>query len=102
MVPMVSPCLPLNVYNLLQVLVHGQPGEEVCLELILRVVADVGLVVSFACCSPREFHLHKLLSLPSNLMFTCIYRDFQMLESQPFWQPLPVQNLILLIILSQP
>uniref|UniRef100_A0A2P2MRJ0 JHL18I08.5 protein n=1 Tax=Rhizophora mucronata TaxID=61149 RepID=A0A2P2MRJ0_RHIMU len=27
-----------------KVLVHGQPGEEVCLELILRVVADVGLV----------------------------------------------------------
>ncbi|XP_028765175.1 probable GTP-binding protein OBGC2 isoform X2 [Neltuma alba] len=26
------------------VLVHGQPGEEVSLELILRVVADVGLV----------------------------------------------------------
>ena len=31
---------------LLQVLVLGQPGEEVSLELILRVVADVGLVVS--------------------------------------------------------
>jgi len=31
---------------LLQVLVHGQPGEEVKLELILRVVADVGLIVS--------------------------------------------------------
>jgi hypothetical protein len=29
----------------LQVLTHGQPGEEVSLELILRVVADVGLVV---------------------------------------------------------
>lgn len=29
-----------------QVLVLGQPGEEVSLELILRVVADVGLVVS--------------------------------------------------------
>ncbi|XP_020204844.1 probable GTP-binding protein OBGC2 isoform X1 [Cajanus cajan] len=27
-----------------KVLVHGQPGEEVKLELILRVVADVGLV----------------------------------------------------------
>lgn len=27
-----------------KVLVHGQPGEEVSLELILRVVADVGLV----------------------------------------------------------
>lgn len=26
-------------------LIHGQPGEEVSLELILRVVADVGLVV---------------------------------------------------------
>jgi len=32
----------------LQVLVLGQPGEEVSLELILRVVADVGLVVSIA------------------------------------------------------
>ena len=32
--------------KLLQVLSHGQPGEEVSLELILRVVADVGLVVS--------------------------------------------------------
>ena len=32
----------------LQVLVLGQPGEEVSLELILRVVADVGLVVSTA------------------------------------------------------
>ena len=31
---------------LLQVLVLGQAGEEVSLELILRVVADVGLVVS--------------------------------------------------------
>lgn len=31
---------------ILQVLVLGQPGEEVSLELILRVVADVGLVVS--------------------------------------------------------
>jgi len=28
-----------------KVLTHGQPGEEVSLELILRVVADVGLVV---------------------------------------------------------
>jgi hypothetical protein len=27
------------------VLTHGQPGEEISLELILRVVADVGLVV---------------------------------------------------------
>ncbi|BAF13493.1 probable GTP-binding protein OBGC2 [Oryza sativa Japonica Group] len=27
-----------------RVLIHGQPGEEVSLELILRVVADVGLV----------------------------------------------------------
>ncbi|CAN6297432.1 unnamed protein product [Urochloa humidicola] len=27
-----------------KVLIHGQPGEEVSLELILRVVADVGLV----------------------------------------------------------
>ncbi|ONM10365.1 Small GTP-binding protein domain [Zea mays] len=27
-----------------KVLTHGQPGEEVSLELILRVVADVGLV----------------------------------------------------------
>lgn len=34
--------------NILQVLVLGQPGEEVSLELILRVVADVGLVVSLA------------------------------------------------------
>lgn len=32
---------------ILQVLVLGQHGEEVSLELILRVVADVGLVVSF-------------------------------------------------------
>lgn len=32
----------------MQVLVLGQPGEEVSLELILRVVADVGLVVSVA------------------------------------------------------
>lgn len=32
----------------MQVLVLGQPGEEVSLELILRVVADVGLVVSIA------------------------------------------------------
>lgn len=38
----------LNIYDLLQVLVLGQPGEEVSLELILRVVADVGLVVSVA------------------------------------------------------
>lgn len=29
----------------LQVLVLGQPGEEVNLELILRVVADIGVVV---------------------------------------------------------
>ena len=29
----------------LKVLVLGQPGEEASLELILRVVADVGLVV---------------------------------------------------------
>lgn len=29
----------------LQVLVLGAPGEEVTLELTLRVVADVGLVV---------------------------------------------------------
>ncbi|CAJ2654734.1 unnamed protein product [Trifolium pratense] len=28
----------------LVVLVHGQPGEEIKLELILRVVADVGLI----------------------------------------------------------
>lgn len=28
-----------------QILVLGQPGEEVSLELILRVVADVALVV---------------------------------------------------------
>lgn len=39
-----------NIKNFLiylsQVLVLGQPGEEVSLELILRVVADVGLVVS--------------------------------------------------------
>ncbi|KAM7259241.1 hypothetical protein ACFE04_014982 [Oxalis oulophora] len=27
-----------------KVLIHGQPGEEISLELILRVVADVGLV----------------------------------------------------------
>ena len=38
----------LVILKLLQVLVHGQPGEEVKLELILRVVADVGLVVSVA------------------------------------------------------
>nr|KYP37427.1 GTPase obg [Cajanus cajan] len=31
-------------FKIFQVLVHGQPGEEVKLELILRVVADVGLV----------------------------------------------------------
>lgn len=30
-----------------QVLTLGQSGEEVSLQLILRVVADVGLVVSF-------------------------------------------------------
>lgn len=35
-------------YLLLQILVLGQPGEEVSLELILRVVADVGLIVSTA------------------------------------------------------
>jgi hypothetical protein len=29
----------------MQVLILGQSGEEVSLELILRVVADVGLVV---------------------------------------------------------
>lgn len=33
-------------YLYFKVLVLGQPGEEVSLELILRVVADVGLVVS--------------------------------------------------------
>lgn len=36
----------LSIFYILQVLVLGQPGEEVSLELILRVVADVGLVVS--------------------------------------------------------
>lgn len=34
-----------HLFNVSQVLVLGQPGEEVSLELILRVVADVGLVV---------------------------------------------------------
>lgn len=38
---------------MLQVLVLGQPGEEFRLELILRVVADVGLVVCFG--SPERF-----------------------------------------------
>lgn len=38
----------LNISTILQVLVLGQPGEEISLELILRVVADVGLVVSIA------------------------------------------------------
>lgn len=33
-----------------QVLLLGQPGEEVNLELILRVVADVGLVVCLNQC----------------------------------------------------
>ena len=40
------PKTSLEHYDLLQVLILGQPGEEVSLELILRVVADVGLVVS--------------------------------------------------------
>lgn len=35
-----------QIIGFLQVLVLGQAGEEVSLELILRVVADVGLVVS--------------------------------------------------------
>ena len=38
------------ICRLLQVLSLGQPGEEVTLELILRVVADVGLVVSILPC----------------------------------------------------
>jgi hypothetical protein len=51
------------ILKLLQVLVHGQPGEEIKLELILRVVADVGLIVSIASIhsaifsSPRVFLL---------------------------------------------
>lgn len=43
--------------NILQVLVLGQPGEEVSLELILRVVADVGLVVSLAYFLFRFMHV---------------------------------------------
>ena len=38
------------IFRILQVLSLGQPGEEVTLELILRVVADVGLVVSALSC----------------------------------------------------
>lgn len=30
----------------MQALVLGQPGEELSLQLVLRVVADVGLIVS--------------------------------------------------------
>lgn len=38
------------IFRILQVLSLGQPGEEVTLALILRVVADVGLVVSVLSC----------------------------------------------------
>lgn len=46
----------VNIYflYLFQVLIHGRPGEEVSLELILRVVADVGLVVSTPLYSSKQ------------------------------------------------
>jgi len=33
---------------ILQILVHGEPGEKVKSELILRVVTHIGLIVSLA------------------------------------------------------
>lgn len=44
----------------LQILVLGQPGEEVSLELVLRVVADVGLVVCYT--YPKIFIFNQTTS----------------------------------------
>nr|GMC61621.1 1-acyl-sn-glycerol-3-phosphate acyltransferase 2-like isoform X2 [Ipomoea batatas] len=53
-----------------KVLVLGQPGEEVSLQLILRVVVDVGLIVS--------------IIFTSNffILFLCIHFLLQMLMTQ--------------------
>ncbi|KAJ6931439.1 hypothetical protein NC652_014820 [Populus alba x Populus x berolinensis] len=56
-----------------KVLILGQPGEEVSLELILQVVADVGLVVSVV----SHLFFHVCLHMPRRLpeMITCLCRD---------------------------
>ncbi|KAJ0087372.1 hypothetical protein Patl1_09224 [Pistacia atlantica] len=62
-----------------KVLILGQPGEEVSLELILRVVADVGLVVepdTFACSYSSQLVNSLGLKNTDHVLY-CIYLLFQ-------------------------